>query len=78
MPYGTGWAAPGDQLSAGRLKGAEEVPTGHFGTGADVRAPEGTWIAVVFGDSWRPLSRRPPPRSPPGSPLSPSGCTPPA
>ncbi|MEU2714108.1 GDSL-type esterase/lipase family protein [Streptomyces sp. NPDC007205] len=52
VPYDIGWAAPGDQLAAARLKDAEEVPTGHFGVGADVRAPEGTRIAVAFGDSW--------------------------
>ncbi|MFJ4949269.1 GDSL-type esterase/lipase family protein [Streptomyces sp. NPDC088760] len=52
MPYDLGHAAPGDQLSAENLRDAEEVPTGHFGIGADVRAPEGTRIAVAFGDSW--------------------------
>ncbi|MFC9928104.1 GDSL-type esterase/lipase family protein [Streptomyces sp. NPDC127190] len=52
VPYDTGHAAPGDQASAARLRDAEEVPTGHFGIGADVRAPEGTRIAVAFGDSW--------------------------
>ncbi|CAL9315908.1 GDSL-type esterase/lipase family protein [Streptomyces sp. SudanB182_2057] len=52
MPYDIAHAAPGDQLTAARLRDAEEVPTGHFGIGADVRAPEGTRIAVAFGDSW--------------------------
>ncbi|WP_225096601.1 GDSL-type esterase/lipase family protein [Streptomyces sp. CoH27] len=52
VPYDTGHAAPGDQLTAPALRDAEEVPTGHFGIGADVRAPEGTRIAVAFGDSW--------------------------
>ncbi|MFF4711789.1 GDSL-type esterase/lipase family protein [Streptomyces eurythermus] len=52
MPYDIGHAAPGDQLTAAHLRDAEEVPTGHFGIGADVRAPEGTRIAVAFGDSW--------------------------
>ncbi|OIJ91535.1 GDSL family lipase [Streptomyces sp. MUSC 14] len=52
VPYDSGRAAPGDQLTARTLRDAEEVPTGHFGIGADVRAPEGTRIAVAFGDSW--------------------------
>ncbi|MFI2199434.1 GDSL-type esterase/lipase family protein [Streptomyces sp. NPDC020192] len=52
VPYDIGHAAPGDQLTAPALRDAEEVPTGHFGIGADVRAPEGTRIAVAFGDSW--------------------------
>ncbi|MET9446424.1 GDSL-type esterase/lipase family protein [Streptomyces cinerochromogenes] len=52
VPYDTGHVAPGDQLSAERLRDAEEVTTGHFGIGADVRAPEDTRIAVAFGDSW--------------------------
>ncbi|MEU0006235.1 GDSL-type esterase/lipase family protein [Streptomyces sp. NPDC006314] len=52
VPYDLGHAAPGDQLSASTLQDVEEVPTGHFGIGADVRAPEGTRIAVAFGDSW--------------------------
>ncbi|MEU8688918.1 GDSL-type esterase/lipase family protein [Streptomyces sp. NPDC048665] len=52
VPYDIGRAAPGDQLTARTLRDAEEVPTGHFGIGADVRAPEGTKIVVAFGDSW--------------------------
>ncbi|WEO98039.1 GDSL-type esterase/lipase family protein [Streptomyces sp. FXJ1.172] len=52
VPYDIGHAAPGDQLTAATLRDAEEVPTGHFGIGADVRAPEDTRITVAFGDSW--------------------------
>lgn len=52
IPYDTGYAVPGNQLSAELLTGAEELLTGHYLTGIDVLAPEGTRIAVGFGDSW--------------------------
>lgn len=52
VPYDTGYAAAGNQLSAASLDGAEEFGSGHLLTGADVLAPEGTRIAVAFGDSW--------------------------
>ncbi|MEU3335981.1 GDSL-type esterase/lipase family protein [Streptomyces sp. NPDC006668] len=52
VPYDIGYAVPGDQLSAETLEGAEELPLGHYLTGVDVLAPEGTRIAVAFGDSW--------------------------
>ncbi|MGQ4387378.1 GDSL-type esterase/lipase family protein [Streptomyces sp. SAS_270] len=52
VPYDIGHAAPGNQLSAETLQDPEELTTGHFLTGIDVRAPEGTRIAVAFGDSW--------------------------
>ncbi|MGW2424583.1 GDSL-type esterase/lipase family protein [Streptomyces sp. NPDC001709] len=52
QPYDIGYAVPGDRLDAEVLEGAEELPTGHYLTGADVLAPEGTRIAVAFGDSW--------------------------
>ncbi|MCH5673262.1 GDSL-type esterase/lipase family protein [Streptomyces gilvus] len=52
VPYDIGYAVPGDQLSAEDLDGAEELPLGHYLTGVDVLAPEGTRIAVAFGDSW--------------------------
>jgi len=52
VPYDIGHAVPGDQLSAELLEDAEELPCGHFLTGVDVLAPEGTRIAVAFGDSW--------------------------
>ncbi|MCX4761235.1 GDSL-type esterase/lipase family protein [Streptomyces sp. NBC_01275] len=52
IPYDTGHAAPGDQLSATTLDDPEEFTTGHLLTGVDVLAPQGTRIAVAFGDSW--------------------------
>ncbi|MGI5453971.1 GDSL-type esterase/lipase family protein [Streptomyces sp. CA-249302] len=52
IPYDIGYAVPGERLSAELLEGAEELPTGHYLTGVDVLAPEGTRIAVAFGDSW--------------------------
>lgn len=52
VPYDIGHAAPGNQLDAELLDGAEEFTTGHLLTGADVLAPADTRIAVAFGDSW--------------------------
>ncbi|WP_405873823.1 GDSL-type esterase/lipase family protein [Streptomyces sp. NBC_00005] len=52
VPYDTGHAADGNQISAEVLDDAEELPLGHFLTGVDVLAPEDTRIAVAFGDSW--------------------------
>ncbi|GAA3822792.1 GDSL-type esterase/lipase family protein [Streptomyces phyllanthi] len=52
VPYDIGYTVHGNQLDAEVLHDAEELPTGHFLTGIDVRAPEGTRIAVGFGDSW--------------------------
>ncbi|MGK3938821.1 GDSL-type esterase/lipase family protein [Streptomyces caeruleatus] len=52
IPYDTGHAVPGNQLSAQLLENAEEFGTGHLLAGADVLAPAGTRIAVAFGDSW--------------------------
>ncbi|WP_371574333.1 GDSL-type esterase/lipase family protein [Streptomyces sp. NBC_01314] len=52
VPYDIGYAAPGNQLTAASFTAAEELATGHFLTGIDVLAPEGTAIAVAFGDSW--------------------------
>ncbi|KOU74690.1 GDSL family lipase [Streptomyces sp. MMG1533] len=52
VPYDTGHAAPGNQLTAEVLENAEELPTGHLLTGIDVLAPADTRIAVAFGDSW--------------------------
>ena len=52
IPYDVGHAVPGDRLSAEVLQDAEELSTGHYLTGVDVLAPEGTRIAVAFGDSW--------------------------
>jgi lysophospholipase L1-like esterase len=52
VPYDIGYAAPGNQLGAEVLKDAEELTTGHFITGVDIRTPEDTRIVVAFGDSW--------------------------
>ncbi|GGK87889.1 GDSL-type esterase/lipase family protein [Streptomyces flaveus] len=52
VPYDIGYAVPGNQLTAETLTDAEELVTSHFLTGVDVLAPEGTAIAVAFGDSW--------------------------
>jgi len=52
IPYDTGHAVPGNQLSAQLLEDAEEFTTGHLLAGVDVLAPAGTRIAVAFGDSW--------------------------
>jgi len=52
IPYDTGYAVGGNHTSAEVLDNAEELPLGHFLTGVDVLAPEGTRIAVAFGDSW--------------------------
>ncbi|TGA99340.1 SGNH/GDSL hydrolase family protein [Streptomyces sp. MZ04] len=55
VPLRTGYAVPGNALSATSfdgIDGLEELATRHFITGADVLAPAGTAIAVAFGDSW--------------------------
>ncbi|MFE0174803.1 GDSL-type esterase/lipase family protein [Streptomyces sp. NPDC059002] len=55
VPLRTGYAVPGNALSAPALdgiEGLEELVTRHFISGADVLAPAGTTIAVAFGDSW--------------------------
>lgn len=55
VPLRTGYAVPGNALSAptlAGLDGLQELATRHFVTGADVLAPAGTAIAVAFGDSW--------------------------
>ncbi|MEV0119780.1 GDSL-type esterase/lipase family protein [Streptomyces sp. NPDC050844] len=55
VPLRTGYAVPGNALSAtsfAGIDGLEELATRHFITGADVLAPAGTAIAVAFGDSW--------------------------
>ncbi|GHC60172.1 SGNH/GDSL hydrolase family protein [Streptomyces cinnamoneus] len=49
----TGFAAPGDVTAAPALDGAEELLLSrYFVSGIDVLAPEGTAVAVAFGDSW--------------------------
>lgn len=55
VPLRTGYAVPGNALSATSfdgIDGLEELATRHFITGADVLAPAATAIAVAFGDSW--------------------------
>ncbi|TQE23161.1 GDSL-type esterase/lipase family protein [Streptomyces ipomoeae] len=52
IPYDVGHAVPGNQLTAESLDESEELITSYFITGIDVLAPEGTRIAVAFGDSW--------------------------
>lgn len=55
VPLRTGYAVPGNALTATTLdgtEGLEELVTRHFISGADVLAPAGTAIAVAFGDSW--------------------------
>ncbi|MFH8611150.1 GDSL-type esterase/lipase family protein [Streptomyces sp. NPDC018029] len=55
VPLRTGYAVPGNALTAPTLdgtEGLEELVTRHFISGADVLAPAGTRIAVAFGDSW--------------------------
>ncbi|MGW7083051.1 GDSL-type esterase/lipase family protein [Streptomyces sp. NPDC054871] len=55
VPLRTGYAVPGNALTAPTLDGAEgleELATRHFISGADVLAPAGTPVTVAFGDSW--------------------------
>ncbi|MEV4096560.1 GDSL-type esterase/lipase family protein [Streptosporangium saharense] len=52
QPIETGYVAEGDAVSATTLPGAREVGARFYVTGVDVLAPEGTTVAVAFGDSW--------------------------
>ncbi|MFD4632159.1 GDSL-type esterase/lipase family protein [Streptomyces sp. NPDC058284] len=55
VPLRTGYAVPGNALTAPTLhgtEGLEELATRHFISGADVLAPTRTPITVAFGDSW--------------------------
>jgi lysophospholipase L1-like esterase len=52
MPIETAHVANGNLVSAAGLPGAEPVQARFYVTGVDVLAPEGTAIAVAFGDSW--------------------------
>ncbi|MFI6086559.1 GDSL-type esterase/lipase family protein [Streptomyces sp. NPDC051218] len=55
VPLRTGYAVPGNALTAPTLdgiEGLEELATRHFITGIDVLAPPATPVAVAFGDSW--------------------------
>ncbi|MFD9905743.1 GDSL-type esterase/lipase family protein [Streptomyces sp. NPDC059063] len=46
------YVVSGDHVAATALDGAEAVDARFYVTGVDVLAPEGTAIAVAFGDSW--------------------------
>ncbi|WP_171171292.1 SGNH/GDSL hydrolase family protein [Streptomyces sp. I05A-00742] len=49
----TGFVAPGDLTATPGLDGAELLDMSrYFVSGIDVLAPEGTAVAVAFGDSW--------------------------
>ncbi|RFU39687.1 SGNH/GDSL hydrolase family protein [Actinomadura logoneensis] len=52
LPMERAYAAPGDQTAATALDGPETFETRVFVSGVDVLAPEGTPVAVAFGDSW--------------------------
>ncbi|MFI0355864.1 SGNH/GDSL hydrolase family protein [Actinomadura sp. 9N407] len=52
QPMQTAFVADGDLTSAPGLPQAERVQARFYVTGVDVLAPEGTAIAVAFGDSW--------------------------
>ncbi|GAA0381751.1 SGNH/GDSL hydrolase family protein [Microbispora corallina] len=51
-PLETGYVVEGDAVSRSVLPDAEEVDSRFFVSGVDVLAPEGTHVAVAFGDSW--------------------------
>lgn len=52
MPMQTAYVADGDLTASPGLPGADHVQARFYVTGVDVLAPEGTAIAVAFGDSW--------------------------
>ncbi|MFC5750585.1 SGNH/GDSL hydrolase family protein [Actinomadura rugatobispora] len=52
MPMRTAYVADGNLASATGLPGAERVEARFYVTGIDVLAPEGSAVAVAFGDSW--------------------------
>ncbi|OAR24262.1 GDSL family lipase [Streptomyces sp. ERV7] len=51
-PSQSAYAVSGNHVSAAVLDGAEEADGRYYVTGVDVLAPQGTAIAVAFGDSW--------------------------
>ncbi|WP_433337685.1 GDSL-type esterase/lipase family protein [Spirillospora sp. CA-294931] len=51
-PMETAYVAEGDHVSAPTLPGAKAVEARFFVSGVDVLVPEGTAVAVAFGDSW--------------------------
>ncbi|NRQ35876.1 SGNH/GDSL hydrolase family protein [Nonomuraea sp. NN258] len=52
QPVETAYVARGNQVDAPALPGADEVVARFYVSGVDVSAPDGTAIAVAFGDSW--------------------------
>ncbi|MEW2033059.1 GDSL-type esterase/lipase family protein [Streptomyces roseifaciens] len=52
MPVETAYVTGGNRAGASALPGAEQVQARFYVTGIDVLAPEGTAVAVAFGDSW--------------------------
>ncbi|MFE0046743.1 GDSL-type esterase/lipase family protein [Streptomyces albireticuli] len=52
MPAETAYVTGGNRTRATALPGAEQVQARFYVTGIDVLAPEGTAVAVAFGDSW--------------------------
>ncbi|MEV5570553.1 GDSL-type esterase/lipase family protein [Spirillospora sp. NPDC052269] len=52
MPMERSYSASGNQTAAVELDAPETFETRVFVTGVDVLAPEGTPVAVAFGDSW--------------------------
>jgi lysophospholipase L1-like esterase len=52
QPMETAEVAAGNQVSSPVLAGAERVEGRFYISGVDVLAPDGTTVAVAFGDSW--------------------------
>lgn len=52
MPMEHAYVASGNQVDAVELDAPETFETRAYVTGVDVLAPEGTPVAVAFGDSW--------------------------
>lgn len=52
MPMETAQVADGDHVMSSVLPDAEQVEARFYVSGVDVLAPDGTAIAVAFGDSW--------------------------
>lgn len=51
-PMETAYVAGGNHVTSPALPGAEQAEGRFYVSGADVLAPDGTAIAVAFGDSW--------------------------
>ncbi|MCP2340428.1 GDSL-type esterase/lipase family protein [Actinomadura rupiterrae] len=52
MPMENAFIAPGNQTESTELDASETAEARVYVTGVDVLAPEGTPVAVAFGDSW--------------------------